>query len=277
MPILLQLLPIALYAMFAAYLARTRWQSGPATMAPNTPQPLTWLERGGLLAMLLVHGVVVHRQMLQGETLHFGFANALSLMMWLALVFYWVESFYTRLEGLLALALPLAALCALMPVMWPEERAIAASHSPIFRLHFFLAMLAYSLFTLAAMHALLMSASERQLHQGRVTRALAALPPLLTLEALLFRLISLAFALLTATLLSGVVFSEELFGRAFPFNHKTIFAIASWVVFAILLVGRHLRGWRGRKALRWTMGGFLFLMLAYVGMRFVVEVLLGRS
>jgi ABC-type uncharacterized transport system permease subunit len=96
------------------------------------------------------------------------------------------------------------------------------------------------------------------------------------MEALLFRLIHVAFVLLTFTLISGVFFSETLFGKALSFNHKTVFAILSWLIFAALLAGRHLRGWRGRIALRWTLAGFAALLLAYVGSRFVLEVILGR-
>jgi ABC-type uncharacterized transport system permease subunit len=83
--------------------------------------------------------------------------------------------------------------------------------------------------------------------------------------------------LLTLTLASGVLFSESLFGKALTFNHKTVFAFLSWIIFAYLLAGRHLRGWRGRKALRWTLAGFVALLLAYVGSRFVLEVILGRA
>ena len=148
--------------------------------------------------------------------------------------------------------------------------------SAVFRTHFLMAMLAYSLFTLAALHALLMAVAEKHLHKGRLSPLLAGLPPLLTMEALLFRLIHIAFILLTLTLISGIFFSETLFGKALSFNHKTVFAILSWLIFAALLVGRHLRGWRGRLALRWTLTGFAALILTYVGYRFVLEVILGR-
>ncbi|HWR93192.1 MAG TPA: cytochrome c biogenesis protein CcsA, partial [Desulfobacterales bacterium] len=92
-----------------------------------------------------------------------------------------------------------------------------------------------------------------------------------------FRLILIAFILLTLTLASGILFSEALFGRPLVFDHKTVFAIASWVIFAALLAGRRLYGWRGRTALRWTLAGFVALMLAYVGTRFVLEVILSRG
>jgi ABC-type uncharacterized transport system permease subunit len=97
------------------------------------------------------------------------------------------------------------------------------------------------------------------------------------MEYLLFRLILIAFTMLTLTLASGVLFSETLFGKPLAFNHKTVFAFLSWVIFAALLVGRHAFGWRGRKAIRLTLAGFLTLLLAYVGTRFVLEVLLGRA
>ena len=97
-----------------------------------------------------------------------------------------------------------------------------------------------------------------------------------SLEALLFRIITLGFVLLSLTLGSGFVFSEELFGQAARFNHKTVFGILSWIIFAALLVGRYGWGWRGRTALRWTLAGFAALLLAYVGSMFVLEVILGK-
>jgi ABC-type uncharacterized transport system permease subunit len=198
-------------------------------------------------------------------------------MFWLALLFYWIESIYARIEGLHMIGLPLAAVCALLPLALPGQSTLAHLDSPMFRAHLLMAMLAYSLFTLAALHALLMAAAEKRLHRGRLSRALANLPPLLTMEALLFRLILIAFILLTLTLASGILFSEALFGRPLVFDHKTVFAIASWVIFAALLAGRRLYGWRGRTALRWTLAGFVALMLAYVGTRFVLEVILSRG
>jgi ABC-type uncharacterized transport system permease subunit len=154
-------------------------------------------------------------------------------------------------------------------------------------------MLAYSLFTIGALHALLMALLEGQLHGARgdggaasagaghgggpLSGPLSSLPPLLTLERLLFRILAAGFVLLTLTLATGVLFSEELFGKALRFNHKTLFAILSWLIFGGLLVGRWRYGWRGRRALRWTLAGFIALLLAYVGSRFVLEVILGRS
>jgi ABC-type uncharacterized transport system permease subunit len=142
--------------------------------------------------------------------------------------------------------------------------------------HFLAAMLAYSLFTLSALHAVFMSLVERKLHHREFDSHWSSLPPILAMETLLFRVIAVAFSLLTVALGSGLLFSEAIFGKPLTLDHKTLFAFAAWGIFAALLVGRKTYGWRGRIALRWTLAGFLILLLAYIGSRFVSEVLLGR-
>lgn len=273
-PILLHLLAAALYAALSVHFWRTRWR-GPLLAHPAGG--LRAGERLALLAALLLHGLSVHGEIFGADAMRFSFSIAVSVMMWLAIALYWVESFYARMEGLQAIGLPLAAAAVVLPLVFPAAHSLPNAGSLAFRIHFLMAMLAYSLFTLAALHAALMAVAEKGLHRGRISPLLAGLPPLLIMESLLFRLIHVAFVLLTLTLLSGVAFSETLFGKAFAFNHKTVFAVLSWLIFGALLLGRHLRGWRGRLALRWTLAGFVTLVLAYIGSRFVLEVLLGRG
>lgn len=270
--ILPHLLPASLYALLGFHFWRTRW----GRAAAKTPQGILPWERLALVVVLLLHGDVLYGELFGSGGMRFGFSTALSLMFWLAVLIYWVESFHTRLEGLQPLVLPLAGICTLLPVLFPGQHLLSNVTSAMFRVHFFIAMVAYSLFTLAALHAIIMAVAERRLHRGELTRPLASLPPLLTMESLLFRLITIAFVLLTLTLASGIAFSETLFGKALAFNHKTLFSILSWLIFAALLVGRYAWGWRGRKALRWTLAGFAALLFAYVGSRFVLEVVLGR-
>lgn len=273
-PILLHLVAAALYLGLAALSWRSRWR-GPALDRPTIE--LSGRERFGLLVALSIHGISLAQEVFPGDAMYFSFSIAVSMIVWLAIAFYWIESFYTRMEGLQMFVLPAATAGVLLPLFFPGEHALANAGTVQFRVHFLIAMLAYSLFTLAALHAILMAIAEKGLHRGRLTPMMASLPPLLTMESLLFRLIHIAFVLLTLTLASGILFSESLFGKALTFNHKTVFAILSWIIFAHLLWGRHFRGWRGRKALRWTLTGFVALLLAYVGSRFVLEVLLGRG
>lgn len=271
--ILLHLVAALLYGV----LALAFWRAE-AVHDDGTPRrAMGTSERVLLLMALGAHGLALHAAMFPDDAMRFGFGPAVSLMVWLAICFYWTESFYAHLHGLHALVLPAGLLASLLPVVWPGEHILVNADSLAFRAHFIVAMLAYSLFTLAALHAMLMAVAERQLHSGQLSRWVVSLPPLMTMEALLFRLIGVAFVLLTLTLGSGIVFSETLFGQAVRFDHKTVFAITSWLLFGVLLFGRRVWGWRGRVALRWTLAGFIALVLAYVGSRFVVEVLLGRS
>lgn len=278
----------AAYAGLAWHFWRTRWRvQPPGTAAPAGTRP--W-ERAALLVPLALHAFLLYAALFAPRELRFGFAQALSTMLWLAVLLYWVESLFYRLEGMQAPVLALAALAVPLPALFPGRVSGALAASVEFRIHLVMAMLAYSLFTIAILHALLMALLERRLHGSAAARALptgdgaallagplTALPPLLTLERLLFRMITAAFVLLTLTLASGIVFSESLFGQALRFDHKTLFAVLSWATFALLLAGRYFYGWRGRIALRWTLSGFVMLLLAYVGSRFVMEVVLGRA
>lgn len=276
--ILLHFLPhylaAGLYALLGAHFWRTRWAE---TDKPMVTVPMQPWERWSILAALLIHGTGLYDGLFGTGEMRFSFSFALSLMLWLAVFIYWMESFKARMEGLQPLVLPLAAACAILPPLFPSAHVLPHADSVGFKLHFMAAMLAYSLFTLSALHAVFMGFAERKLHQRSLTKSLTSLPPLLTMEALLFRMIIVGFVLLTAALGSGVLFSETLFGKAVVLDHKTIFAFLSWGIFAALLAGRQAYGWRGRIALRWTMAGFLVLLMAYIGSRFVIEVLLHRA
>lgn len=281
MPILLYGIVALAYAVLALHFWRTRWHAAPA-------QPAALWERIAILAPLLVHSWLLHQDLFAAAEFRFGFGYALSSMLWLGVLIYWFESLFVKLEGLQPMVLGLAAVCAPLPALFPGLVTPAYTHSLPFRLHTVLAMLAYSLFTIAALHAMLMTLVERRLHHrgtpganrvqgGPLAGPLAVLPPLLTLEALLFRFIWLGFLLLTLTLGTGMFNSEEIFGRPLRFDHKTVFGVASWIIFAALLTGRRVYGWRGRTTLHWTLAGFAALLLAYVGSGFVLEVILKRG
>jgi ABC-type uncharacterized transport system permease subunit len=273
--ILPYLVSALLYAAMGAYFWRRHWSA--AVDAPVAPAASHTGERLCVLVLLGVHAVVLFGTMLSGNTLRIGLGDAVSAILWLAVLIYWLGGLVYRLEGLQALIMPAAAVAALLPLVFPAARPLPNTELLAFKLHLLISMLAYSLFTIASLHVLLMAMLERRLHRGALPAGLRTLPPLLTMETLLFRIIWAGFVMLSLTLVSGVVFSEEVFGRAAQLNHKTIFGIVSWLVFGALLFGRHFYGWRGRVAVRWTLAGFLMLVLAYLGSKFVVEVLLARS
>lgn len=241
--------------------------------------------RGCLLGAIALHGIGLAAAVIVPTGLHLGWALALSTAMWLGMIVFWIENFLLRLDSLLILLLPSGAVISLLAAVFPQGYLVPHANSDWLRIHLLIAMVAYGLITVAALHAMLMTVLDRHLHrpitpegqQTLMARAMAAMPPLLTLEQLLFRLIWIGFGVLTLTIITGIVVSMRLSGYPLPFDHKTVFTLLSWVTFGVLLVGRHIQGWRGRIALRWTLVGFAFLLLSYTGSRFVLEVILQRG
>jgi ABC-type uncharacterized transport system permease subunit len=228
-----------------------------------------------VLLPLVLHGYLLHGTLFLAGEMNLGLVYVLSLILWLTMLVYWVARFFYPIASLQTLVLPLAAVGAVLPGLFPAVHTLTNT-SFAFGAHIMAAMLVYSLFTIAALHAGLMSLMEKRLHHATLPRVLRALPPLLTMETLLFRILGAGFILLSLTLISGVIFSEQVFGKPWQFNHKFVFGLISWGVFATLLMGHHFYGWRGRKAVHWTMSGYVFLLLAYLGTKFVMEVLLHR-
>ena len=210
-----------------------------------------------------------------GSTPRFGFAPALSVTAWLVAAVYAIESqVYPQLKTRWALS-ALGAIAVLLAMVFPGS-ALHPNASLWLPLHWAFGIASYGLFGVAVAHAWFMTRAEASIR-------LAADPhsgiPLLTLERLTFRFVGAGFVLLTATLLVGFLFGEQLYGArgTWKWDHKTVFSVLSWITFAVLLMGRARYGWRGRAAVRVLYIGSGLLLLAYVGSRFVMEIILGRS
>lgn len=223
--------------------------------------------RNGLLAAWVLHGAALAWG-LMGDTPRFGFAPALSVTAWLVLTVYAVErQMFPQMQARWALA-GLGAAAVLLAVLYPGS-PLDMQSSPWLPLHWALGIASYGLFAAAVVHAWLMMRVERTIRQAAEPQAGL---PLLTLERLTFRFATAGFVLLSATLLAGLFFSEG----GWRWDHKTVFSVLAWLAFALLLIGRARFGWRGRVAVRGIYIGSLLLLLAYVGSRFVLEVVLGR-
>ena len=220
---------------------------------------------------LLYKGIFIGDQTLVGVNLDFG--KALSLVFWLTVLIYWITDIKQTFNSLQAFVLPPAAFFVLLHGSIREFNVLPYTDQPLFLAHLIIALVAYSLFTFAALHALLMAAAESSMHKKPAFIKLPEFPPLIGMETLLFRVITLGFVLLTLTLVSGMMFSEHIFNKPLTFNHKNLFTVLSWLVYAGLLIGRFGYGWRGRKAIRWTLAGFVLLLLAYAGSKFVFQFL----
>lgn len=274
----------ALYFSTAACwlaLAALAWRAAhaPAPPAGGAQAGGAFRLEGVLLPVALVlHGMLVYTGVLSDEGLNLGVSNSISLIIWLTVAIYWLASLavpgLASIQGLWA---PVALMAVVLQAIVPSHYLVRHGGDPLFTLHFAIAMLAYSLFIVATMHAVVMLAEQKWLHRGILPPFLRSLPPLLEMEALLFRILFAAFVLLTLTVVSGLFFSEQVFGKPLQATHKTVFGIISWLIFGSLLWGRYFRGWRGKRAVYLTLWGFAALLLAYLGSKFVLEIVLHRG
>ncbi|MBN8738236.1 MAG: hypothetical protein BGP24_03570 [Lysobacterales bacterium 69-70] len=254
----------------AAYLAATLRIALPALRGGAPP-------RAQGLALAII-GVLAHAGYLLaahrgGLDLHF-FA-ALSAVSMLIAGTTLAVNLARPVDALGVLAFPLAAvLLAIDAWIAPPTQPTAMGWQ--IKLHVIVALLGYALLSVSAVLALLLLVQERALRNRDIANHwLRVLPPLTLTENLMFRLVAAGFVLLTATLLSGVLFVENLFAQHLV--HKTALSIAAWVVFGTLLIGRWRFGWRGRRAVRLLLSGMAVLLLAFFGSKFVLELLLARG
>jgi ABC-type uncharacterized transport system permease subunit len=234
--------------------------------------------------VLFTHGLLLYMTIFRADAMFFGMALAVSAMLWLCMGMYWIERFFFPLEGFRRFIFPLAGIASVLPAFYEGAQILPYAAAPLFKAHFIMANMASGVFALLAMHAVLMLVIEHRLHRPLslphphepaqkgphwIDTWLDTLPGLLTLEKLLFRLIAMGWVLLSLTLASGFLFSEQLFGHAVFLDQKTFFSLTSWGIFGVILLGRRWYGWRGRTALKWVLAAFGILVLTYVGSRWV--------
>ncbi|TVQ88122.1 MAG: cytochrome C biogenesis protein [Chromatiaceae bacterium] len=244
----------------------------------HLPDELTPRLRGATLGLayagLTLHTWILYISIFSHDSLSLGFFSALSLAAWTVVAALLFSSLSKPVENLGLVILPLAAVTVALNMAFPRVSFMGEHASWVLKLHVLLSMLAYSLLTLASVQALLLAVQDYHLRRRRPGGFVRALPPLLTMESLMFEMIGIGFVLLTLALLSGFAFLEDMFAQHLV--HKTVLSVLAWLVFGGLLLGRRLWGWRGRQAISWTLSGFAILILAYFGSKFVLELILQR-
>jgi len=262
-------MPIALLTLLAALLYVTAAIILALPLLHRRPLPRA---AGLIVAMLAtsLHTVILIGRHGGGVDLHF-FA-ALSLVGACIAALCLLVNLSRPVASLGVLVFPLAALLLLTDHFAPSTQPLPIEWQ--IKLHVVFALIAYSVLSVAALVAILLAVQERALRMRRFGGIVRVLPPLTLTESLLFQLIGVGFVLLTLTLISGILFVENLFAQ--HLIHKTVLSIAAWGVFGALLYGRWRFGWRGRSAVRLTLIGMALLLLAYFGTQFVLEVLLKR-
>lgn len=224
----------------------------------------------GLVA-IIAHSYAAYLDLHRPGGIQLGFFSTGSLIGWLVAGLVLLSSLRQRIDNLFIGIFPLAAI-ALFSTLFGIDVNSAKHYDSGLVIHILISVLAYSIFTLAAFQAILLAKQEYQLKHHITKGLLRSLPPLQTMEALLFEMIWTGLILLTLSLASGALVFEDLFAQHLV--HKTVLSILAWLLYATLLIGRHFLGWRSHKAIRWTVGGFIVLMLSFFGSKFVVDLLL---
>lgn len=260
-------LPFTLFAV-VFYLAGASWVW--LRLARKAPDKPFLVQSLGLLA-LVAHGLALYGHLGLPNDVNLGFLEAFSLANWLICSFMLLASLRHPTLNLAAFLFPLAAAFLLLTQLSDTTARLPRNEDGL-TFHILASLSAYSLFALASVQAILLAIQNHQLKHRHVRGLISVLPPLQTMERLLFDLLLAGQLLLTIGIASGFMFFDSMFARGLM--HKTLLSLAAWLTFGLLLVGHWRLGWRGMTAVRWTLGGSLLLLLAYFGSKFVLQFIL---
>lgn len=265
-PLIPSLAAIACYIMAFALLAH------PLLQRKRPPRRHLILTLG--VAALVTHALSTLATIFTPHGIDLGFYRVSSLIFWFICLIALGSSLRRPMDPVLAGLFPLAALSIAVALLVHGPDTPLAPLDIGMGSHILLSIVAYSLFTIAALQAMALGLLQHQLKQHHVRGIIQIFPPLQTMESMLFELIWAGMILLTLSILTGAIYIDNLFAQHLV--HKTVLSIAAWIIFATLLAGHHALGWRSNIAVRWTLGGFLVLMLAYFGSKLVLELILHR-
>jgi len=220
---------------------------------------------------LFIHSRLLYQSLFLPGGINLGIFNAFSLVSWLIVIMLILTMVRKPVESLGILLFPIAAFAILLELLIPSEHLVNIHGTWQLQAHIIISIAAYSLLSLAMVQAIVLYVQDKHLRNHQPGGFIRSLPPLQSMEYLLFQLITFGYVLLTVGLIIGGLFLENMFAKHLA--HKTILSIAAWVIFSVLLWGRYRYGWRGRKAIHWTLGGFIMLMLAYFGSKMVLEII----
>lgn len=225
------------------------------------------------IAAAVFHAIYLFTSIFTSQGIDIGFFSALTFTAWLMASLLVVASFSLPISCLGLLVYPFALVSLLLRASIGQQHLLLNDLiAPGLQSHILFSLLAYSLLSIAVAQAILLYIQDKYLHNKHPSGFLHNLPSLEAMETLLFRLIALGVIALSVSLLTGFIYLDDMFAQHLV--HKTILSIIAWSVFVILLWGHYMFGWRGKMAIRWSMSGFILLMLAYFGSKFVIELIL---
>lgn len=231
-----------------------------------------WIKSLGSIAVVF-HAVVSYQDFNGEAGIDLGLYPMLSLMALSIVTIVITGSLKRPVDNLFILIFPIATVTIILDLLLRSESEHLSEVSSGILAHIVLSIIAYSLLTIAAVQAILLSLGDNLLRHHRIA-VLRNMPPLETMEQLMFEMLWVGLIFLTLSIASGFVFLQDIAGPGLV--HHTVITLAAWIVFSILLWGRHQLGWRGAIASRWTLTGFALLALGYFGSKFVIEIILTK-
>jgi ABC-type uncharacterized transport system permease subunit len=262
-PTLLALTAMCTYVASAALIVKSLHQN----YSPRIPIYLAWLA-------VCAHFLYTVLTFQQNKGFSFDFFSTASLVAMIVALLLLTAALNKPVEKLGIAVFPVAALMLALTLNFTDKTQNLSTYNWAMTTHVLSSLIAFSLLNIAALQAILLSIQNQQLKSHPPKRFIQSLPALQTMEALLFQMLSAGVLFLTLALISGFIFIEDLFAQHLV--HKTVLSILAWLIFSSLLVGRSRYGWRGQLAIRWTLVGFVSLLLAYFGSKLVLELILHR-
>ncbi len=237
----------------------------------GTTQHQRWVALAPATIAMLLQAVILNILIIQPDGLNLGFFEAFSLIAWLISIQILLSSIYRRIESLGIVVFPVSGIATTIASLHFSDHLISISNNAV-QGHILVSVIAYSLITLGAVQAGLLAYQDRSIRRHHPGGFIRYLPPLHDMETLLFQFLSFGFICLSASLLTGFFYLENIFAQHLV--HKTVLSIIGWFILGVLLFGRLKFGWRGKTAIRWTLSAFAFLMLAFFGSKLVLEFIL---
>lgn len=223
---------------------------------------------------VITHSIYIGLNWLQQAGFSFSFFSTGSLVALIVALLLQIAAINKPVEKIGLAVLPIAALMLTLELNFDNTQHLLQVYNWQMATHILTSIIAFSLLNIAALQAILLAIQDQQLKSHPPKRFIQSLPPLQTMETLLFQMLGVGVFFLSISLISGFIFVENLFAQHLV--HKTVLSILAWLIFSSLLLGRSRYGWRGQTAIRWTLIGFVSLLLAYFGSKLVLELILHR-
>lgn len=245
------------------------WTHIQALATGNTPARVKFLAPWGLA--LVAMAVMASSRIFTDQGIDFDFYNSLFVAAFVICALLFLVSIFKQVEHLGLIVLPVVLVTIALNLVFLTPGA-QTSYSSGLQMHIIFSIIAFSILGLSAVQAILLFFQDKALKQHSNVKMLRGIPSLHESETLLFQSITLGVTVLTVALVSGFIYLDDMLAQHLA--HKTILSSLAWIVFVVLLWGRAQFGWRGSTAIRWSLSGFSFLILAYFGSKFVLELVL---